>query len=61
MTVSVYVEVNDHWENLVTTGRGKQFADRCASERVEAILLQDGFDPCSHTSDEVVQIYSALG
>lgn len=46
----------------MTTGRGKQFADRRASEKCfKAIHLQDGVDPCSHTSDEVVQIYSVLG
>lgn len=28
---------------------------------VKVLPLQDGFDHCSHTSDEVVQIYSVLG
>lgn len=44
----------------MTTGRGKQFADGCASESVEAIHLQDGFDRCSHASDEVVHKHSVL-
>lgn len=62
MTANMFVEVNDHWQNLVTTGREKQFANQCASKKsVEVILLLDGFDHCSHTSDEVVQIYNVLG
>lgn len=39
----------------MTTGRGKQFADGCASESVE------GFDRWSHASDEVVHKHSVLG
>lgn len=51
----MYVEVNDHWQ------RGSGLLIGVPVKSVEAILLQDGFDHCSHTSDEVVQKYNVLG
>lgn len=53
--IYVYVEVNDHWQNLVSTGRGRGGSlkfEVCLIgvpvKSVEVILLQDVFDHCSH-------------
>lgn len=45
----------------MTTGRGNSLLIGVPVKSVKAIQLQDGFDHCSLTLDEVVQIYSVLG